>query len=239
MSAQSSKIFGSLPRYLTRFIGREREIAQLKQSLTAKRAARLITLTGVGGSGKTRLAAEVARAFTNHGAGENDAPFSHGVRWVGLSWLTDPALVPQTVAAALGLREATGRSPTHALLAALRQAHLLLVLDNCEHLVGACGALAQQLLAGCPGLVILATSRAPLNMAEESVFPVPPLKTVDVGVGAAGTYPAQGEAVRLFLDRAAMLETIDTPSAYLENCPHPPATEALIEPNRPASTEMR
>jgi non-specific serine/threonine protein kinase len=119
--------------------------------------------------------------------------------------LSDPALTPQAVAAALDLREATGRSPTEALLAALRQAHLLLVLDNCEHLVDACGALAQQLLAGCPGLVILATSHTPLNVAEESVFAVPPLRTVEVGTGAAGTYLAQGEAARLFLDRAAMM----------------------------------
>ena len=205
MSAQVDKTSGNLPRYLTRFIGRQREIAQLKQLLTTRRVARLITLTGVGGCGKTRLAAEVARAFANHGAGENAALFSHGVRWVGLSWLSDPALVAQTVAAALGLREAMGRSPGRALLAALRQAHLLLVLDNCEHLAGACGALAQQLLAGCPGLVIMATSRAPLSVAEESVFPVPPLKTVDVGVGAAGTYLAQGEATRLFLDRATVM----------------------------------
>jgi predicted ATPase len=205
MSAQVGRTSGNLPHYMTRFIGRQREIAELNQLLTTRRAARLITLTGVGGCGKTRLAAEVARAFSNHGVGENDALFSHGVRWVGLSRLSDPALAPQTVAAGLGLREATGRSPIRALLAALRQLHLLLVLDNCEHLADACGALAQRLLADCPGLVILATSRSPLNVAEESVFPVPPLKTVDVGAGAAGTNLAQGEAVRLFLDRAAIM----------------------------------
>lgn len=205
MSAQSNTISSNLPHYLTRFIGHEREIAQLKQLLTAGRAARLITLTGVGGCGKTRLAAEAARAFANHDAQGSGALFGDGVRWVSLSSLSDAALLPQTVAAALGLREATGRSPTAALLAALRQAHLLLVLDNCEHLASACGTLAQQLLAGCPDLVILATSRAPLNVAAESIFPVPPLTMVDVGAGAAGAYLAQGEAVRLFLDRAAMM----------------------------------
>jgi non-specific serine/threonine protein kinase len=175
------------------------------QLLTAKRAARLITLTGVGGCGKTRLAAEVARLFTDTDAGGKGAPFGDGVRWVSLTSLSDPALIPQAVAAALGLREATGHSPTGALLAALRQAHLLLMLDNCEHLTGACGTLAQRLLADCPDLVILVTSHAPLNITEEAVFPVPPLKTVEVGAGAAGAYLAQGEAARLFLDRAAMM----------------------------------
>lgn len=205
MSVRLGNTTGRLPRYLTRFIGRQREITQLKQLLTAGLGARLITLTGVGGCGKTRLAVEVARALTNHGPGHNCTPFSHGVRWVDLSSSSEPALVPQTVAAALGLREVTGRRPCRALLAALRQAQVLLVLDNCEHLTSACGALAQQLLAGCPDLIIMATSRVPLNVAEESVFQVPPLKTVDVGVGASGTYLAQGEAVRLFLDRAARM----------------------------------
>ena len=205
MSAKFNKAIGEFPHYLTRFIGRQREIAQLKQMLTAKSAARLITLTGVGGCGKTRLAAEVARIFTDAEAGGKDELFGDGVRWVSLTSLSDPALIPQAVAAALGLREATGHSPTGALLVALRQAHLLLILDNCEHLTGACSELVQRLLADCPELVILVTSHAPLNVIEEAVFPVPPLKTVKVSAGAAGDYLAQGEAARLFLDRAAMM----------------------------------
>lgn len=205
MAAKISKLTGKFPHYLTRFIGRQREIAQLKQMLTAKSAARLITLTGVGGCGKTRLATEVARVFTDTGTRGKDALFGDGVRWVSLTSLSDPALIPQTVAATLGLREATGHSPAGALIAAFRQAHLLLMLDNCEHLAGACSALAQRLLADCPDLVILATSRVPLNVVEETVFPVPSLKTVEVGAGADGDYLAQGEAAQLFLDRAAMM----------------------------------
>ena len=143
----------NLPRYLTRFIGREREVEQLNRLLTSTSTTRLITLTGAGGCGKTRLATELARALTGHDAGEKEGLFCDGVSWVGLSSLSDPAQVPQTVAAALGLREARGRSPARALLASLRQASFLLVLDNCEHLARACGALAQKLLAGCPGLV--------------------------------------------------------------------------------------
>ena len=200
MSAES----GSLPHFLTRFIGREREVAQLKQMLTSGHAARLITLTGVGGCGKTRLAAEVARAFTDQGAGKDRASFSHGVCWVDLSSMSDPQLLPQTVAAALGLREAKGRNPARALVTALSQTQLLLVLDNCEHMAGACGALARMLLAGCSGLGILTTSRAPLRIAQEIGFPVPPLSTVDATAGATRVDLVQGDAAQLFLDRAAM-----------------------------------
>lgn len=206
MSTDVGRNPGNLPYYLTRFVGRRREMARLEQLLTTEIRQRLITLTGVGGCGKTRLAAEVARTFRDERAGESDVLFSYGVQWVGLSSLSDPARVPQTVAAALGLREATGQSPLHALLAALRQADLLLVLDNCEHLAEACGSLAQQILDACPGLAILATSRAPLNVAGESVFPVPPLEATELsGTLPSGTLPALGEAVQLFLDRASMM----------------------------------
>lgn len=205
MAAQVDRRPSRPPQYLTRFIGRRRELAQLSEQLTTKRAARLITLTGVGGSGKTRLAAELARVAARPGRDTQDAWIGYDVCWVSLSSLTDPALVPQTVAAALGLREARGRSPASALLAAVRETHLLLVLDNCEHLAGACGALARQLLDGCPHLVILATSRAPLNVTGEAIYPVPPLQTAEVGTGAGGTHLAQSEAAQLFLDRAAMM----------------------------------
>jgi class 3 adenylate cyclase len=149
----------NLPVQLTSFIGRETQMAEVKALLSA---ARLLTLTGVGGTGKTRLALQVA-------ADELDT-FSDGTWLVELAPLSDPELVPQSVATALGVPEEVGRPRLTALTDALRARHLLLVLDNCEHVVEACARLAEGLLRACPELKILATSRESLRIAGEMTY---------------------------------------------------------------------
>jgi predicted ATPase len=139
----------NLPLQLTSFVGREREVADLEK-LLAGDDVRLLTLTGPGGCGKTRLALSAAS--------RQAGGFEDGVWWVELASLSDPALVPQAVASALGVREAPGRSPTKALLEHLVSRKTLLVLDNCEHLVQSCAALADTLVRTCPRVRILATT---------------------------------------------------------------------------------
>src|SRR6266567_184623 len=178
---------------LSSFIGREWELQELRRLLSA---TRLLTLTGPGGVGKTRLALEVARNL------QSSEAFADGVWFAGLAPLADAALLPQTAAAALGVREEPGRAVLETLQESLRARRLLLVLDNCEHLVEACADLADTLLHACPLLTILATSREALNIAGETVWPVPPLSVP----GRADTWSPDGllhlEAVRLFVERA-------------------------------------
>src|SRR6266542_3823416 len=146
---------------LSSFIGREREVADVKRLLAD---TRLLTLTGPGGVGKTRLALEVSRELNS------SETFADGVWFAGLAPLADAALLPQTTAAALGVREEPGRAVLETLQESLRARRLLLVLDNCEHLVEACADLADALLQACPRLAILATSREALNIAGETVW---------------------------------------------------------------------
>jgi predicted ATPase len=164
----------NLPLELTSFIGRQREIAEVKRLLLEDKN-RLLTLTGSGGCGKTRLALAVAFEVVNS--------FEDGVWWVELASLSDPDLLPQAVASALGsalgVREVPGRSLTAMLVGHLKPKKTLLVLDNCEHLVEGCAALANTLLRSCPDLKILATSREPLSIAGERSWPVPYLSTPD------------------------------------------------------------
>lgn len=155
---------GNLPTSLSSFIGREEEQATLGQLL---RTTRLLTLTGAGGSGKTRLALTVATALRRS--------FGHGAWLVELASLGDPTLVPQRVATALGVREQTDQSLPETLASYLGERELLLVLDNCEHLLGPCAMLAATLLGACPGLRILVTSRELLGVAGETVWRVPSL----------------------------------------------------------------
>jgi hypothetical protein len=154
----------NLPLQLTRFIGREQQLAALAHRFAA---TRLLTLTGAGGCGKTRLALQTAAELVDD--------FADGVWLVDLAPLTDPALVPQMVAAVLGVREQPGRPLLATLTAALRHKTLLLLLDNCEHLIAACARLADTLLRSCPGLHILATSREALRITGETAWPVPSL----------------------------------------------------------------
>ncbi len=180
----------NLPIQLTSFIGREREMTEIRDLFAT---TRLLTLTGTGGSGKTRLAIQVA---ANH----LDA-FPDGVWWIELAPLSDPALVPQVVASTLKVIEQPGRSLTEALLDHMRSKDLLLLLDNCEHLLSACAGLSDTMLRGCRGVRILATSREGLGMAGETLYPVPSLSLPDARAAQAENL-MQSEAVRLFTDRA-------------------------------------
>src|SRR3954447_15557866 len=182
----------NLPIALTSFVGRERELAEVARLLDRNR---LVTLTGAGGSGKTRLALEAARARVS---GCRD-----GVWLVELAGLGDPALLPGAVASALGLTLPSQRPDLEELSAQLAGWEALLVLDNCEHLLAACAPLAEQLLATCPGLPIPATSREPLRVPGEVTWRVPSLA---LPPGEASVKPeelASYESVRLFCERAA------------------------------------
>src|SRR5262249_4417708 len=149
----------NLPLQVNRFIGREREIAAVSELL---RTTRLLTLTGAGGSGKTRLALQIATDLQEE--------FAHGVCWVELAALSDPLLVPQAVASVVGAPERAGRTVTESLADALRPKHLLLVLDNCEHLVATCVELIEALLLTCPQVHILVTSREALTVTGETTW---------------------------------------------------------------------
>ena len=190
----------NLPMQLTRLIGREAELAEARRLLNQP-GARLLTLTGPGGTGKTRLALQLA-------AEELDR-FGDGAWLVELAPLADAEAVPAAVAAALGVRAPSGRTLLDALVDYLRGKHLLLLLDNCEHLVEACARLAETLLSRCPRLSLLASSREPLGIAGEQVFRVPSLALPSAVRGAAPDGPALLEAVRhsesgqLFAERAS------------------------------------
>ena len=186
----------NLPLELTSFIGREREIAEVKRLLLLEGKDRLLTLTGPGGCGKTRLALKVAFEVVQE--------FEDGVWFVELSSLSDPELVPQAVASVLEVREAPGRSLTEVLTEDLKSKKMLLVLDNCEHVIDACAALADALLRACPELRILATSREALSIAGEATWLVPPLSLPDPEHHPPSVEElARYEAVCLFLERAA------------------------------------
>ncbi|WP_406485715.1 ATP-binding protein [Streptomyces phaeochromogenes] len=175
---------------LTTFVGRLREVGEIGASLEQ---ARLVTLTGAGGAGKSRLALEVATQRT--------ARHQDGVWLVELAGLSDPVLVAHTVAGVLDVPEHRGRAQTVALTERLRGSDMLICLDNCEHLLDPVAQLVQDLLAGCRGLRVLITSRERLGLAGETLWPVAGLSAPPDGVEEAGT--AQGfDAMRLFVDRA-------------------------------------
>jgi predicted ATPase/transcriptional regulator with XRE-family HTH domain len=179
----------NFPLQLTTFVGREDDIAGVRGALAS---ARLVTLVGAGGVGKTRLSLRVGAEVLDD--------FRDGAWVVDLAGLSDPALVPVTVADAVGVRQHAARPVADSLVDHLIPRQLLVILDNCEHLVGACAALIFRLLSSCPGLKVLATSREALNVAGEVVWRVRSL--------AVPTEPTSAEAlgriesVRLFVDRA-------------------------------------
>src|SRR5205809_1477802 len=202
IGAREAPVGAPPPAQLTSFIGRERETAAVQQLL---QGTRLLTLTGAGGSGKTRLALEVASRVGTQ--------YPDGVAWVELAPLSNPELVPHHVADALGVRRDGIRAAGDALLEALREWDALLVLDNCEHLVEACARLAEALLRGCPRLRILATSREALGIGGERAWLVPALTLPDAGKPVTRAVAAESEAVRLFVERTQAvrpsLELID------------------------------
>jgi len=207
----------NLPLQWSSFIGREKEIAAVKQQLES---TCLLTLVGPGGCGKTRLALQVAADLLEE--------FPDGVWLVELALLSDPALIPQAVASALDVREEPGRPLMQTLVDHIKTKHLLLILDNCEHVLTACAQLADALLRVCPHVRLLATSRERLGMSGETTFPVPSLSRPDPkrlpgGNGDLVASLSQYEAVRLFIERAVAVQpafrvTRDNAQALVQVC---------------------
>jgi predicted ATPase len=182
---------GDLPAEWSSFVGRRRELSELRRLLSS---ARLVTLTGFGGVGKSRLAlrlaADVRRSFTD------------GVWLVELAGLQDRSLVPHAVSGALGLSDRLAGEQIAVLARSLAERQLLLVLDNCEHMIEACAMLAAELLSAAPGLRILATSREALQLLGEQVYPVSPFAVPDPADATAAT-AVRFPALTLFAERAA------------------------------------
>ena len=181
---------GHLPVPLTSFVGRERELAELKELLNT---TRLLTLTGPGGGGKTRLALTLA--------GAAQSTFRDGAWWVDLSALADPALVPSAVATRLDVREQAGRSLLETLAEYVGPMNALIVLDTCEHLLEGCGRLVEALLQAGPSLRVLATSREPLGVQGEVIWRVP-LMSLPPSAHSAFEDARRAEAIQLFVARA-------------------------------------
>jgi len=189
--ATLNSIPNNLPVQLTSFVGREKEIAEVRELLST---TRLLTLTGSGGTGKTRLSLHVAAEVLD--------AFKNGVWFIELAPLCDPALVPSTIALTLSLREEPDRPLIATLMDWLRDKELLLILDNCEHLVEACARFANEVLHGSRATRIFATSREPLGIAGESIYHVPSLQTPSPKERINIEQFEQYAAVRLFIDRA-------------------------------------
>ncbi len=189
-----NSIPNNLPTQLTSFVGRDRELAEARRLVSA---SRLLTLTGPGGTGKTRLALQLAAELIDQ--------FPHGAYFVPLAATTDPALVASTMTQTLGVQESGGRSPRDRLLEHLADKELLLLLDNFEQVLPA-ALLVGDLLKTCPRLKVLVTSRAALHVSGEQEFPVPPLRLPDPkhlpDLGALSQY----EAVALFIQRAVTVK---------------------------------
>jgi len=181
----------NLPAQRTSFVGREQELVEVKRMFSM---TRLLTLTGAGGAGKTRLALEAARDLAGL--------YPNGAWLAELAPLSDPALVTQAVARALGVREQPNQPLTDTLVNALRKQKALLVLDNCEHLIDAAARLAETLLNSCPRLRLLATSREALGVAGEVVWQVPPLSLPEARRALTPEDLSGFESARLFVERA-------------------------------------
>jgi predicted ATPase/class 3 adenylate cyclase/DNA-binding CsgD family transcriptional regulator len=181
----------NLPGQLSSFVGRERELEELRPALGA---TRLLTLAGAGGSGKTRLALALAS--------ESLEKYPDGVWWIDLAAQADPAMVGDAIAEPIGVRPLPGMTPVQALSGALAQGRTLVVLDNCEHLLEACAEAATAILESCPGVTALATSRAPLGVPGESAWRVPALALPQEPAREPVESLSQYDAVKLFIERA-------------------------------------
>lgn len=186
----------NLPIPLTSFIGREKEVQVIQQRLEGYR---LVTLVGAGGIGKTRLAQQVARQLLSG--------YANGVWLVELASLTDPALVPQSVATVFNIQQGTNSNGLlEMLILFLRAKTILLVLDNCEHLLDACARLTDGLLKNCPHLKILATGREALGMMGEALYPVPSMTSPDIQQISTLDSWDDYESIRLFVERAQLVQ---------------------------------
>ena len=192
----AADVANNLPTYLTSFIGRQSELDELGTLLTT---TRLLTLTGSGGCGKTRLAAHLARSELSR--------FPDGAWWLELAPVSEATLVETVLAGAVGVRPLPGRTPLDAAIAHLASARALLVFDNCEHVLPPCRHLVAALLRACPDLTIVATSREPIGIGGETTWRVPSLSLPSPGSGAVGDGSSappsvDSDAVRLFTERA-------------------------------------
>ena len=213
----------NLPAHQNSFVGRERERGEIK-SLFA--SSQLLTLTGIGGTGKTRLALQVAEELIEL--------FPDGVWLVELAPLRDPGLVEQTTALVLKVSEKPDRLLSDILIEDVRDKDMLIVLDNCEHLVDACARLVDQLLRAAPNLKILCTSRAPMNLTGEITYPVQPLTLPDSNQAATPHALMQSEAGQLFGERAAAVKpefhmTEENAAAIAYICQHLDGIPLAIE----------
>jgi predicted ATPase/DNA-binding SARP family transcriptional activator len=184
----------NLPVHLTTFIGRERERNEISGLIAHNR---LVTLIGAGGIGKTRLALQTCQSLRN--------TYPDGVWFIPLESLADEDVVPQTVASFLSIAEPSDQNLIDTLVNALQSKTLLLILDNCEHLLDACAQMAETLLKNCPSMRILATSRDSLRLEGEAVYPVPPLTIPENYRAQAIDEVAKSESVQLFAQRAALV----------------------------------
>jgi predicted ATPase/DNA-binding XRE family transcriptional regulator len=219
----TSQPITNLPTSLTSFIGREKEQAEIEKLVTKNR---LVTLTGVGGIGKTRLSLQVASALLND--------FPNGTCLVELAPVSDPGLVPQVIATTLGLSEQMGRSPLRILTDFFQRKRALLILDNCEHLIAACAQLCNDLLTHCPNLQILATSREPLNITGETVWQVPTLSVPKPEKLSLTNLLLSFESIRLFVERAMAVKsnfalTDQNATAIAQICQHLDGIPLAIE----------
>ena len=202
----------NLAQQLDSFVGREVELAELRQMLAG---SRLLTLLGMGGLGKSRLSVQLGAELLDE--------YADGVWLVELAPLTDPRLVPQALASVLGVKEQPGQTVIDALLAYVPDKTLLVILDNCEHVVHACALLAKQLLQASAGVKVLASSRDVLQVAGERAYAVPTLRVPDSSQPLDLSALAQHESVRLFVDRATAAQasfrlTTDNAAAVAQIC---------------------
>ncbi|MGC9670052.1 ATP-binding protein [Planosporangium sp. 12N6] len=203
---------GNLPAQATSFVGRRHELAEARKKLAT---ARLVSLVGPGGVGKTRLAVRVATDLQRN--------FGDGAWLVELAELADPALVGHAVMTALGLRDQAATEPVALLRSYLKDKQLLLVVDNCEHLLDAAARLVTDVMKAAPGVRVIATSREPLSVAGEHVLPVPPLQLPSPHADESLAQLRQNEAVTLFVERAAAASgsfdlTADNQAAVVDVC---------------------